>query len=62
MKKRKLNDCHVCKRKDTKYSCVSCNKAICNVCADVAAEDEHGYDERHYRVGKCPGGKCMDSS
>ena len=53
-----MNDCYICKRKDTKYSCISCYSTICTVCADVATEMEDGYDESNYRVGRCPGGKC----
>ena len=56
-----MKDCYVCGRKDTKYSCILCESTVCNVCADLADEDEDGYDERIYRVGKCPDSKCPDS-
>ena len=36
------NNCSVCQRPDTKYSCVNCVVIICN-----------GYSEENYRVGKC---------
>ena len=29
-----MKDCYICGRKDTKYSCILCSKAICNVCAE----------------------------
>ena len=40
---------------------LSCYSAVCNVCADPATENDAGYDESNYRVGKCPGGKCINS-
>ena len=53
-----MKDCCICGRKDTKYSCILCSNAICNVCAESAMYNEEGYDEDNYRVGKCPLGKC----
>ena len=53
-----MKDWYICERKDTKYSCILCSNAICNVCAESAMYNEEGYDEDNYRVGKCPRGKC----
>ena len=47
------NDCSVCHHPNTKYSCISCAVTICNVCSVPANEDDLGYSEENYRVGKC---------
>ena len=53
-----MTDCYICGRENTKYSCILCDNKICNVCAESATNDEVGYDEENYRVGKCPSSKC----
>ena len=54
-----MADCYKCGRKNTKYSCILCDKTICNPCADIAAENEPDYDDDNYRVGKCPNSECQ---
>ena len=54
-----MADCYKCGRKNTKYSCILCDKIICNPCADIAEENEPGYDDDNYRVGKCPNSECQ---
>ena len=51
-------DCTFCNRNGTKYICVRCGNPVCNVCAEAVHENEEGYDEPNYRVGKCPGNTC----
>ena len=53
-----MKDCSFCGWKETKYTCTLCPNAVCNVCAKPVAEDEVGYDEKNYRVGKCLRGEC----
>ena len=45
--------------RETKYVCVLCSESICTVCADPCEEDENGYDEESYHVGKCPDEQCV---
>ena len=47
-----VNNCFVCHRPNTKYSCVACAGAICDVCSVPANEDDLGYSDENYRVGK----------
>ena len=53
-----MKNCYVCER-PTKYSCIKCSNAICNVCAESVDPDIVGYDEDNYRIGQCPLGKCQ---
>lgn len=48
------NKCYICDKRDTKYSCCSCFKVVCNICAVSVSESTDGYCEENYRVGKCP--------
>lgn len=45
--------CTECSRPDTKYSCISCGSAICQVCSSTANENEEGYSEQDKHVGFC---------
>ena len=47
------NNCFVCGRLDTKYSCVVCLRKICNVCSKPCSSSESGYSEENYMIGKC---------
>ena len=44
--------CTFCDERNTKYSCVSCNKVACNICTKPAPEHT-GYDEENKKVGIC---------
>ena len=48
--------CVFCLERKTKYSCVVCNEAACNICTNPAP-DHCGYDEENKRVGICQ--KCV---
>ena len=51
-------DCIFCDRKETKYSCIICGNTVCNICSKVVNDEDEGYDEMNYRVGKCPRNMC----
>ena len=44
-------DCVFCDHKETKYRC---GNTVCNICSEVVNDEDEGYDEMNYRVGKCP--------
>ena len=44
--------CTFCDERNTKYSCVSCNKVACNICTKPAPEHT-GCDEENKKVGIC---------
>ena len=46
-------NCIDCGRKDTKYSCIACNRKICNVCSKPSLPNEIGYSEENYMIAKC---------
>lgn len=52
-----MESCLVCER-ETKYTCVWCRRAICNVCSLSVVEETPGYNEEGYSIGRCPEGKC----
>ena len=47
--------CNLCKARQTKYSCIKCNKPLCNVCAKAEGDNTECYNEEAKRVGKCLG-------
>ena len=48
--------CTFCGERETKYSCITCNLAICNVCSVSADTKIDGYNEEDKKVGFCK--KC----
>ena len=49
--------CYACNKPDSKYSCIKCDIAICNICSISAKENDKGYPEELYKVGFCT--KCI---
>ena len=45
--------CSFCKQRSTKYSCVSCQNVVFNVCSSPANPTTKGYDEEAKRVSVC---------
>ena len=50
--------CSFYKERSTKYSCISCNISVCNICSTAANVDSDGYAEEGKKVGKCPSCPC----
>ena len=53
-------NCVVCGRKNTKYSCITCSRKICNVCSQSCLPSEIGYSEENHTIGKC--GDCVNEA
>ena len=40
--------CYKCERPDTKYRCITCGNAVCNICSVSCSEDTPGYSEEYH--------------
>ena len=45
--------CVYCGTRRTKYSCVQCNYAACNIYMDAVSDEHEGYDEEAKKIGIC---------
>lgn len=48
-----MRPCKHCLRDDTKYSCIICGCAVCQVCSIKADESDEEYIEKEKNVGYC---------
>ena len=40
--------CYKCECPETKYRCITCGNAVCNICSVSCSEDTPGYSEEYH--------------